>query len=164
MKQTTNKRLSNTRLTLILCAISVVLSFVIWVIFQFAVGAEKLGFYPILTLFIALFFFLAVSFVVDVITKRSVASTFLAFICGYLSIMFLLLALKAKAILIIVLGCVFVILALLTPMIFKAKYFTISFDNAPEKERLTYDEKKEIEKTEPQLEEEELPKLKSFKD
>ena len=79
--------------------------------------------------------------------------------------MFLLIALKVKAFVILILGGVFAILALLTPLIFKTNFFVLKFDNAEEVERKTYEERKaEKEEAEKNQAEEEMPTLKTFKD
>ncbi len=165
MAENTKKRIFATRLTLIMLAVSTVVSFIAWLIFQFGIGSEKLGFPAILTLLIGFFFTYSISFIVDVIMKKSVASTFLAFICFYFGLMFLLIALKVKAFVILILGGVFAILALLTPLIFKTNFFVLKFDNAEEVERKTYEERKaEKEEAEKNQAEEEMPTLKTFKD
>ena len=156
-------RSKTTKLTLILLAVSTLLSGIVWLILQFAIGSEKLGFPAVLSLFFTLFLLYGLVFLYDALVKKSVATSILTAFSFMLGILFVLIACKVLwwviliICLLVLIACSFLIMGVMT------KKTTIQFDNSEGSGYKTYAERK-AEKDKEEEEITELPEIKSFKD
>ncbi len=142
----------------------IVLSVVVWLICQFAVGSDKLGFPAILSLFFTFFLTFGVFYIVFALVKKSsytFASGGVSFVVG---LIFLFAALKFYWWVILVLTIALLSITALATVALKAPELHIQFDNQEGSGHKTYAEKKAEEAAKEKEPEEELPKLKSFKD
>lgn len=169
MRNSTKQTAKNTRIRMLMLIISAVLGLAAFLICEFAVGKEKLGFAPIFMLFIVYFMLVGVEYLVySLIKKRT-----LMFSVGGLSLLvgafILMLCLKAMWYVVLAITIVLCMVIFFSVFLFKAPETTLEFDNGEDSQRKPYEERKaELEaKNAAELEAEknkELPEIKSFKD
>lgn len=144
MRESTKAAVMATRIKIAAFIVSLMLAFATFMICRFAVGGEKLGFAPILTLFIGFFLSFGLFFVIIAIVTRS-ALTFLAGGIGlFIGTAFLMFSMIA----VIPWFVTVIVLLIMAPSIFgvvymmKAPVLALEFDNGPDSGRKTYAERK----------------------
>lgn len=168
MREETKKRARNTRITLLLLIISLLLSLTAFLVCEFAVGNDKLGFSPIFMLFIVFFMTLGLEYIGYAIVKK----TMFIFSVGGLSLVvgafILLLCLHVKWYVVLISAIVMCIVVFFSVFLFKAPETTLEFDNGEGSERKPYEQRKaeaaEQKAAELENEKQGLPQIKSFKD
>lgn len=141
---TTNEKSKSIKINALFQMILLAVSLTVYLIFQFAVGKDVLGFLPVCTLFITYFLgsFLY-GFIVGVI-KRSLVGILFGGISGIIGLEILLFAAAgAKYWYVWIIVGVIVAIIMLAMLVFvKSDKLAIKYDNAPETGRKTYAEKK----------------------
>ncbi len=165
MLESTRQKVKNTRLYLVGFIVSLLLSLTLFLILQFAVGKEELGFAPIFSLFFGTLLLSGLFFIILSLTKKR---TFLLATGGGLflfGLLILLLCLKVLWWVVLIICLVLTFALFLSTFITKAPQLVLEFDNAPDVERLPYEERlAQKKKEEAEKEQKPLPEIKSFKD
>ena len=172
MLESTKKKTSMRKINSFVLIGALIVALAAWLVCQFAVGAEKLGFPPILMLFIVFFLGAGLVNLAFGFINKSAISISLGGISSIIGLTILLICLLTDF------WCVFLIVAvvLLAALLFAAFAVkapviekSMEFDNAADSGRKSYEERKA--ETEARKEEErkaekeaELPEIKSFKD
>lgn len=172
MFESTERKSNSRRLKTLVITAALVLALAAWLVCQFAVGKEKLGFSPIWMLFIVFFLGAGLfNFVYGILKKNAVDFVLggAASVCG-LTILLLCL-LGAFWWVAFVVAVVLIVALVLSTFLLKAPVVeqTMEFDNAEDAGRKSYEERKaELEErkaAERKAEADEvLPEIKSFKD
>lgn len=165
MLESTKKTVTHAKLMLIATIAILVLSVSLWLILQFAVGSEKLGFPALLSLFIA-FFVCEGFFCIQIGIFKKKAYVFaggsILFVIGLL---FTFIATKLLWWVALIICIAALIVAFFGTMLIKAPELAVEMDNAEGSGHKTYFERKAEEEAEKKDEEPvELPQIKSFKD
>lgn len=163
-KTSAQKSASATRILLVGVILIIVVAMTSWLICQFAVGSEKLGFPAILILFTVLFMGIGLyqlSFAV--FAKRALMLMF-GTIFSVIGLIFLLAIFSVQWWVILLISIALLVIGAIGVYAMKAPKLAIEYDNSPESERKTYAEKKSEEAGKPKEEEKPLPEIKSFKD
>lgn len=167
MLDSTKKKIKSRKLVSLVQAGLVALSLITYVIFQFAVGKESLGFSPIWMIFIVYFLGSALFYLTTGVLVRSAVSLVYGGITCVLGLEILLFCLVGGKYWYAFLLIGVLILAIVFAMTFflKADKLAVEFDNAPDSGRKTYAEKSaEKEENSTKKEEPVLPEIKSLKD
>ncbi len=168
MLKSTQKNAKNVKIYILAQIVIMALALIGFLICQFAVTKEKLGFVPILMLFIIYFagaglFYLTAG----IMQKRPLSIIFggVSLVVG-LEIVFFAAADIRYWYIWIVIGLVLIIIACLAVFLsLKPTQITTEFDNQEDSQRKTYQERREeLKKQAEEKEEPELPEIKSFKD
>ncbi len=172
MLESTKNKVSMRKINSFVLIGALVVALAAWLVCQFAVGAEKLGFAPVLMLFIVFFLGAGLVNLALGIINKSAISVSLGGISAIIGLTILLICLLTDFWWVFLIVAVVLLVALLfaafavkAPVIEKS----MEFDNAPDAGRKFYEERKA--ETEARKEEErktekeaELPEIKSFKD
>lgn len=168
MLQSTKKKIKSYKMTVLSQIITIAVALTVYLIMQFAVGSEKLGFEPIWMLFIVYFLgtFLF-GFITGLITKSAAAFVF-GSVSGVIGLEILLFSAADKKYwyVWVVIGVVLLVLLFVSTFFLKSDKLVVEFDNQPDSARKTYAEKKAEGAYSENKDEEEkpLPEVKSFKD
>lgn len=169
MLESTKKKITSSKINSVAQIILLAISLIMYLIVQFAVGKEALGFSPIWMLFIVYFLGSFLFYVVTgVIFKRAVSLVF-GGISGTLGLEILLFCVAGGKywFVWVLIGLIILAITFALTFFLKADKLAVEFDNAPDAERKTY-EQRTLEKAEAESngekEEKPLPEIKSFKD
>lgn len=169
MLESTKKKITSSKINSVAQIILLAISLITYLIVQFAVGKEALGFSPIWMLFIVYFLGSFLFYVVTgVIFKRAVSLVF-GGISGTLGLEILLFCVAGGKywFVWVLIGLIILAITFALTFFLKADKLAVEFDNAPDAERKTY-EQRTLEKAEAESngekEEKPLPEIKSFKD
>lgn len=162
------KKISANKISGLSQLILVGLSLIGFLIAQFAVGKEKLGFAPIWMLFMVYFVGGFILGLTTGLVKRSALSVFFGGISGVIGleiILFCVANIKYWYVWIVI-GLVLLVMVFIAVYVMKSDKLTIEFDNRKHdlKKAAAEKEKTEKLKAEGKEEKEELPEIKSFKD
>lgn len=168
MNNKTAEKVKTTKIRLFLVIISLVLSLAAYLVCQFAIGKEKLGFSPVFMLFIVFFMLDGAEYLVFSAVKKS---TF-AFAMGGLSLiagtLILLLCLKVVWYAVLISAIVLCAVVFFSVFLFRTPELTQEFDNGDGSERADYEVRKAEKQAQKQAEllreQDDLPEIKSFKD
>jgi|GEM_PF-2260839 len=171
MRESTKARVKITRIRLVGLIICTVLALATFLIVQFAVGKEKLGFAPVWMLFIV--GFMSAGLLLLALSIRGARSLSLvvggvSFVLGLAILLFCLQKYIPWFVTVIIVVALLLVLFLLA-FVFKAPSLALEFDNDKDSGRKTYKERKDEEAARRQAEreaekEKPLPEIKSFKD
>ncbi len=165
MLESTAKKVKNTRLYTIGFIVSLLLSLVLFLVMQFAVGKEKLGFAPILSLFFGIFILSGLFFITVALLKRRTLVLVFGGGIFLLGLLILLLCLKVLWWVVLIVFLVLLIALFLSTFITKAPQLALEFDNAPDSDRPSFEERQaQKDKEDAEKQEKPLPEIKSFKD
>lgn len=169
MLESTKKKITSSKINSVAQIILLAISLITYLIVQFAVGKEALGFSPIWMLFIVYFLGSFLFYVVTgVIFKRAVSLVF-GGISGTLGLEILLFCVAGGKywFVWVLIGLIILAITFALTFFLKADKLAVEFDNAPDAERKTY-EQRTLEKAEAESNGEKegkpLPEIKSFKD
>lgn len=169
MLESTKKKITSSKINSVAQIILLAISLITYLIMQFAVGKEALGFSPIWMLFMVYFLGSFLFYVVTgVISKKAVSLVF-GGISGTLGLEILLFCVAGGKywFVWVLIGLIILAITFALTFFLKADKLAIEFDNAPEAQRKTY-EQRTLEKAEAEKvakdEEKPLPEIKSFKD
>ena len=171
MLESTVQKTNARKIKVISLVAALVVALAAWLICQFAVGKDNLGFAPVWMLFIVFFLGSGLFNLVYGIVKRTAIETGLGGASAVIGLTILLICLKIEWWIALIIAVV--LLAVLFFSLFFVKSSTIEqameFDNAADAGRKSYaerktetEERKEAERKAEQ--EQELPEIKSFKD
>lgn len=171
MLESTKNKIKSRKIVSLAQITIIILSLIGFLICQFAVGKDNLGFAPIWMLFIISFLGNFVFYFVSGIIKKSVISIMAGGVSGVVGleiILFLVANIKYWYVWVVIGLLLFVILFVST-FFFKAESLEIEYDNAPDSGRKSYAEKmaeKTAEKNNAKnnTDKEVSPEIKSFKD
>ena len=171
MLESTKKRISTRKINSFVLVGALVVALATWLICQFAVGAEKLGFAPIFMLFIV--FFLGaglVNFVLGIFWKSAISIT-LGGISAIIGLTILLICLLDDWWIAPIVAIVLIVALMIATFAVKAPVIekSMEFDNDADMDRKSYEERKAETEARKDAErkadaEAELPEIKSFKD
>ena len=168
MLKSTQKNAKNVKIYILAQIVIMALALIGFLICQFAVTKEKLGFAPILMLFIIYFAGAGLfCLTAGIMQKRPLSIIFggVSLVVG-LEIVFFAAADIRYWYIWIVIGLVLIIIACLAVFLsLKPTQITTEFDNQEDSQRKTYQERREeLKKQAEEKEEPQLPEIKSFKD
>lgn len=166
MLNSTEKKIKSTKINAIVQIALVAVALIVYLIVQFAVGKEALGFAPVCMLFIVYFLGAFLYGVVLGLMTRSGISVVFGGVSGVIGLEFLLFCVaNAKYWYVwILIGLVMLIMIFALTFFLKSDKLAIEFDNAKDSGRKTYDERMAEKAAMPKPEEKPLPEIKSFKD
>ncbi len=166
MLESTENKIKSRKIYMIVQIAAIAIALATWLIVQFAVGKEKLGFAPIFMLFIVYFLASGVVSLVLALIGKSTHLMVTGGIEAVIGLEFLLFCVCNKKFwwVYIMIGLIVLGIIFLATFATKAKTLEIEFDNAEDKERKTYAERKAEKEAFPEEEEQVLPEIKSFKD
>ncbi len=169
MREATKKRAKNTRVRLLMLIISTLLALTAFLVCEFAVGKEDLGFSPFFMLFIVFFMSVGIGYLVYALVKKST----LIFSIGGLSLIagsfILMLCLHLIWYVVLIVTLALCLIVFFSVFLFKTPETTLEFDNGEGSERKPYEQRKaeEDEQRATRLateKDKELPEIKSFKE
>ncbi len=169
MREATKKKAKYTRVRLLMLILSTVLALTAFLICEFAVGKEDLGFSPFFMLFIVFFMCVGLGYLIYAFIRKSTlvfSIGGLSFIAGAFILM-LCLHLIWYVVLVVTLALCAVVF--FSVFLFKAPETTLEFDNGEGSDRKPYEQRKAEEDEQRAIQlatekEKELPQIKSFKD
>lgn len=166
MLNSTKQKIKMTKTALLSQVITIFIALVAFLIVQFAVGYDKLGFAPIWMFFIVYFLGTFAFALPCGIVKKSALAVIAGGVSGVLGLEVLLFSVaNAKFWYVwIVIGLVALILVFVLTFFLKTDTLTVEFDNQEDSGRKTYAERKAEKENAPATEEKPLPEIKSFKD
>lgn len=167
MLNSTKKAIKSRKITALVQALLCAVALIVYVIFQFAIGKDNLGFSPIWMIFIVYFLGSAGFYLTAGILVKSAVSLIYGGISCVLGTEILLFCLIGGKYWYAFLLIGVLILAIVFALTFylKSDKLVVEFDNAPDSERKTYAERTdEVKEESSQKEETSLPEIKSFKD
>lgn len=169
MLESTKKKILSSKINSVAQIVLVTVALITYLILQFAVGKEALGFAPIWMLFTVYFFGSFLFYVVTgVIFKKAVSLVF-GGISGTIGLEILLFCVAGGKywFVWVLIGLIILAITFALTFFLKADKLAIEFDNAEDAQRKTYDqrlEEKAKAESEAKKEEKPLPEIKSFKE
>lgn len=164
MYNSTKKKAALTRVILVLDIIVIIASVALWLVFQYAVGSEKIGRPAILVLFCSLFLGFGLTYVVAALIAKRSSMMLGGAPSAVIGITILLILVKVPVLAIVIITIALLLISAVAVYAVHAPRLVVEFDNNPEAGRKTYAEKKAEEAAAPSEPEPEKPELKSFKD
>lgn len=146
----TNEKSKSIKINALFQMIMLAVSLTVYLIFQFAVGKDVLGFLPVCMLFITYFLGSFLYGFIGGVIKRSLVGILLGGISGIIGLEILLFAAAGAKFwyVWIIVGVIVAVITLAMATFVKSDKLAIKFDNAPETGRKTYAEKKSEENDE----------------
>lgn len=140
----TNEKSKSIKINALFQMIMLAVSLAVYLICQFAVGKDVLGFLPVCTLFITYFLGSFLYGFIGGVIKRSLVGILLGGISGIIGLEILLFAAAGAKFwyVWIIVGVIVAVITLAMATFVKSDKLAIKFDNAPETGRKTYVEKK----------------------
>lgn len=163
MRESTKKSANFGRFVAIMLAVIVVLSVALWLVGQYGIGSEKLGFRAILILFACLFGLSGIFLTIVGIFKRSGSTLFFGGPSLMIGFIFLMKMFKVPNLAIVIISIAILVITFIAIYVFKAPQLIVETDNDPEAGHKTYAERQK-EALDTKEKTEELPQLKTFKD
>lgn len=169
MLESAKKKIAGSKINSVVQIILLAVSLITYLIMQFAVGKEALGFAPIWMLFIVYFLVSFIFYgVTGVISKKAVSLVF-GGISGTVGLEILLFCVAGSKywFVWVLIGLIILAITFALTFFLKADKLAIEFDNAPDAGRKTYEQRIEDNvkaESEDKKEEKPLPEIKSFKD
>lgn len=166
MLDSTKKKIQSSKVNAIVQIALIFVALVVYVIVQFAVGKEKLGFAPVCMLFIVYFLGAFLFGIVSgVITRSGIAVVFggISGVIGLEILLFCVAGAKYWYVWVLI-GLVTIILTFALTFLLKSDKLVVEFDNQEGSGRKTYEERCAEKAAMPKPEEKPLPEIKSFKD